>query len=127
MIKRKTTINEVKSGFDKVFACGYCDLSYIMYGVEPIAYNSGVYGWNWDLYSNLWDVSHRDNYNAIITGYRNLKGLWVPDEIIERYTNEAKSILAACDEITDPNDKIWARVERLQEMRKRFWAELDNL
>lgn len=83
------------------FRCGYCDMYYIMHGVEPAYYNCGVYGWNCDIYTvgNI----------AITTGYRNMRGERVPDGLITEYTNRAKKILE--NQFRRPYTEICAELE----------------
>ena len=88
-MKTKTTIKNIRNNWRKVFYCGYCDLQYIMRGKEPTYYNAGVYGWNCDIYCDF----KRDI--AITTGYRNMTGKRIPDELIEKYTENAKEIIYA--------------------------------
>lgn len=84
-MKIKSTM-KVLNNFTKVFRCGYCDLQNIYKFTEPTYYNSGVYGWNCDIYTYGLTV-------AITTGYRNLKGSRIPDEIIRKYDKIAREIL----------------------------------
>ena len=86
MKKEHITIKRIRESWDKKFYCGYCDLYYIMKGKEPTYYNSGVYGWNCDIYTDY----KRDI--AITTGYRNMTGKRIPSELIEKYTKIAKNI-----------------------------------
>ena len=86
-MKKKTTMTYITGSFRKVWRCGYCDLQYIMKGIEPNFYNSGVYGWNCNIYIDwLHDT-------AITTGYRNMRGERIPDEIIEEFTERAKDVI----------------------------------
>ena len=86
MAKIKTTNKYIKQVWKHVYRCGYCDLQYIMRGDEPMYYNCGIYGWNYDVYCDY----RRDI--AITTGYRNMVGKSIPDGLIEKYTNIAKEI-----------------------------------
>lgn len=85
-MKIKTSIKYVKSNFSKCFYAGYCDLYYIMRGTDPDYYNSGVYGWNCDVYCDS-----RDDI-AITTGYRNMTGSRIPSELIQKHTEIAKQL-----------------------------------
>lgn len=85
-MKIKASIKYVKSNFSKCFYAGYCDLWHIMKGEDPIYYNSGVYGWNCDVYCDF-----KRNI-AITTGYRNMTGERIPSELIEKHTKIAKDI-----------------------------------
>ena len=79
-MKTFTTIKAIKDRYDgNIYRCGYCDLQKIFNGVEPDHYNSGVYGWNCDIYiiGNI----------AITTGYSNTCGKKIPHEIIRKYND----------------------------------------
>ena len=116
MSKQHTTMKYIRQNWNKVFQCGYCDLQYIMKHEEPSYYNAGVYGWNCDVYCDY----ARDI--AITTGYRNMRGRAIPHEIIEKYSNIAKEI---CE---DYWKKSFEEVnEALEENRKNFYIELDNM
>ena len=115
-MKIETSMKAIKNNFVKVFRCGYCDLQYIMKYRDADYYNSGVYGWNCDVYATY----NRDI--AITTGYRNMAGACIPSEILQKYSNIAKEILENTFHI--PYDKIW---DMLNENEQNFWKELDNL
>ena len=115
MAKIKTTNKHIKAIWEHVYRCGYCDLQYIMRGEEPVYYNCGVYGWNYDAYCD-----YKRNI-AITTGYRNMTGARVPDELIEKYTNIAKEILE--DYWKKPYEEIQ---KALEENRENFFEELLN-
>lgn len=103
------------NNYNKVFRAGYCDLQYIMKYEDPIYYNSGVYGWNCDVYCDFAkDI-------AITTGYRNMRGERIPDEILEKYTAIAK-------EISENYKMPYAEMkEKLDENRQNFFDELDKI
>ena len=103
------------NNYNKVFRAGYCDLQYIMKYEDPIYYNSGVYGWNCDVYCDFAkDI-------AITTGYRNMRGERIPDEILEKYTAIAK-------EISENYKMPYAEMkEKLDENRRNFFDELDKI
>ena len=113
MAKIKTTNKYINNAWRKVFRCGYCDLQYIMRGEEPVYYNCGVYGWNYDAYCDY----KRDI--AITTGYRNMTGRMIPDELIEKYTDIAKEICK--NEWNKPYEEI---KEALEQNRRNFFDEL---
>lgn len=85
MAKQKAAMNICK-GFDRVFSAPYCALQSICPEsfIQPRYYNSGVYGWNNDMYVI--------NGVIITTGYRNLRGEEIPPEIIEKYSEKAVAI-----------------------------------
>ena len=103
------------NNYNKVFRAGYCDLQYIMKYEDPIYYNSGVYGWNCDVYCDFAkDI-------AITTGYRNMRGERITDEILEKYTAIAK-------EISENYKMPYAEMkEKLDENRRNFFDELDKI
>lgn len=115
-MKIETTMKRVVQLYPKVFRCGYCDLQNIFKYEEPVYYNCGVYGWNCDIYVNF----KRDI--AITTGYRNMRGERVPDEIIRKYDAIAREILKSTWEVS--YDELKAK---LDENRENFLNELDNL
>ena len=85
MAKFKTTRSTVRAMFPRCFRVGYCDLQSLLHYEEPIAYNFGVYGWNFDVY-NVDGV-------AITTGYRNMCGDNIPYEIAREYEEKARAIV----------------------------------
>lgn len=116
MAKIKTTIKYVKQVWGKVYRCGYCDLQYIMKYEDPMYYNSGVYGWNCDVYCDF------KTDTAITTGYRNMAGERIPSELIEKYSEIAKKI---CDQHwgKDYEEKL----AELEQNRRNFFDELAKI
>lgn len=115
-MKIKTTNKYIKTIWRNVYRCGYCDLQYIMKGTDPVYYNCGVYGWNYDVYCD-----YKRNI-AITTGYRNMTGERIPSELIEKYSNIAKEIY----------NQHWGKdyEEKLAELernRENFFEELLNI
>lgn len=106
----------VKALWKNVYQCGYCDLQFIMKGEEPTYYNSGVYGWNCDVYTDF----KRDI--AITTGYRNMRGKTIPHELIEKYSKVAEEIQK--DYWSKPYEKIQ---EELAQNRENFFEELSKI
>lgn len=115
-MKTHTTIKSIRQNWGNVWRCGYCDLQYIMRYEEPAYYNSGVYGWNCDIYCDF----ARDV--AITTGYRNMTGRVIPNELIERYSKVAKNIMA--DSVAASYDEV---KKALDQNRERFFDELANI
>lgn len=115
-MKKHTTIKSIKKNYTKTFQTGYCDLQDIFHSIEPDYYNSGVYGWNCDIYT--------DNTRsiAITTGYRNMTGLLIPAEIINKYSEIAKNILK--NQFIKKYDEI---IKALEENRNNFFAEIEKL
>ena len=115
-MKSKISMKEVSKNWKYVFSAGYCELFYIMDNVEPDAYNSGIYGWNCDIYFNyMHDI-------AISTGYRNMRGKMIPHELIEKYSSIAKEI------VSKPFATPYEETKKaLDANRENFFAELMNL
>ena len=116
MTKIKIDMKRINNGFRKVFRAGYCDLCYIFMYENPQYYNSGVYGWNCDIY-----VDYKRDI-AITTGYRNMRGASIPYELIKKYSDIAKEI---CNKpFSVPYDEIKAA---LDENREKFLDELEKI
>lgn len=110
MSKIKTSMKYIKALYPVVFCCGYGDLQYICIGEDPVYYNCGVYGWNCDIYVNF-------KYNAAITtGYRNMRGVRIPSEILCKYSKIAENIY---------HNYVWGESsEALSKNREEFWDAL---
>lgn len=112
-MKIKTTRKELHNSFKNVYQCGYCDLQYIFLYEEPLFYNSGVYGWNFDGFP-VWGTD-----TVIITGYRNMTGERIPSELIKKYSDKAENI---CKKYSFKDyDK---RKKALERNKNRFISEL---
>ena len=115
-MKAHTSIKFIKNYFSKVYYCGYCDLQDIFCYEAPQYYNSGVYGWNCDIYCDY----ARDI--AITTGYRNMAGKRIPNELITKYTEKAKAILENTYVVSFEEVK-----KALDENREAFLDELQKI
>lgn len=83
-MKFKTTRKAIVDGSSNVRCAGYCDLQHLLHNHGPVAYTSGVYGWNFDVY---------DVYGVTIcTGYRGMPGPRL--EKISEYEEKARAILS---------------------------------
>lgn len=115
-MKTNASIKYIRQHWNKVYRCGYCDLQYIMRYTDPVYYNSGVYGWNCDVYCDY----KRDI--AITTGYRNMAGKMIPSELIKKYSDIAKEICK------DTWGKPYSEIrEAMDENRDNFFAEVDKI
>lgn len=113
-MKMKATRNYIRKMFDdNVYCTGYCALQHIMIGCDPVYYNCGINGWNFDCY-----VDYNTN-TAVTTGYSNTVGIQIPKEIIEKYDGKAKEILASA--------KWDERMECLEENRRDFFNALAEI
>lgn len=83
-MKYKTTAKAIKEGYAKIICCGYCNLQSLLSCEDPVAYSSGVYGWNFDVYAF--------NGVAIATGYRGMpsKNTKAPYDLIREYEKKAE-------------------------------------
>ena len=67
-MKMEMTRNQIADlPVDKIVTVGACELQDLLSGVDPIGYNAGICGWNYDVYV-IGDV-------CILTGYRVLKSI----------------------------------------------------
>lgn len=83
-MKFKTTRNKINQNYKNVICVRYCKMDYLLTNHDPIAYNSGVGGWNCDIY----DV----NGVAIVTGYRPWGNIRPDSDTIKKYEDEARRI-----------------------------------
>ena len=104
-MKKKITRNEMKRQYNNIIKIGYCDAQYILYYDEPQFYNSGVYGWNYDVYA-FGDV-------AICTGYNSIGNVKPEYEIIRKYDDLARLIVTG-------SDSYDVKVEKVQSLRNEF-------
>ena len=86
MKKYKTSMKAIKANNSKVICIGYCAAQHLLYFTNPIAYSSGTYGWNCDFYQI-------EPNTVIATGYR-VAGKLVNYTIVEKYDDEAKTIIS---------------------------------
>lgn len=84
-MKVRVTQKQIKEGYDKILIVGYCDLYYLLRGLDPRYYTCGVYGWNSDIY-------HYDNRIAICTGYRPFGNVQTNWELNNKYNEKAREI-----------------------------------
>ena len=105
--KIKTTRKQIKNSFSKIFYCGYCDLDEIT-TKSPLLYNSGVYGWNYDVYvfGNI----------AVTTGYRGMFGKRIDFDFLQSLQKEAK----------ENNKLMWSDSEKYHEKQIEIEQKLIN-
>lgn len=82
-MKFKTTRKAVTESSNTILKVGYCDLAYLLKFEEPIAYTSGVYGWNADIY--------KLDGLTIVTGYRPF-GNYENYDLVHEYEDKARKI-----------------------------------
>lgn len=106
MSKIRTTRKHIRNMFENVYSTGYANLQYIFDRSDATYYNYGVYGWNWDGYTDY------ETDTCITTGYRNTIGKRVPAELINKYTDKAKAIRAEFEgRYTEMRDALDANKE----------------
>ena len=99
-MKFKTTRKAIVEGSVKLVCAGYCDLQTLLRNHSPIAYTSGIYGWNFDVYEV--------NGLTICTGYRGMPGRRANN--IGEYERKARAIM---DEYSRNYEERCADVEKL--------------
>ncbi len=87
-MKFKIARRELKENY-RCVAVGYCDLQYLLRNCSPVAFNSGVYGWNYDVYT----FEQYSTNIAICTGYRGMPGIPIDYNIYTKYEAKAKEII----------------------------------
>lgn len=90
-MKFKTTQKAIKEGYNKILCIGYCDLQYLLYYKNPVAYTSGVYGWNADVYDIGGGI-------AICTGYRPIGNIRPNHNLQKEYDEKAEKIVLSWNE-----------------------------
>ena len=82
-MKLHTTRKAIVQNSPRIVSAGYCDLYYLLSCIEPFAYTTGIYGWNFDAY----EVDGL----TICTGYRNVPGRTANN--IEEFEQRARGIM----------------------------------
>lgn len=98
----KVTNKSVKQGCVNIVSAGYCELYYLL-GREPIAYTTGVYGWNYDVFNV--------NGVTVCTGYRGMPGPHAPRT--GEFNSRARDIFHSDDDYQTKQNK-------LEHLRKEF-------
>ena len=78
---RKMTRNDLSGNIVKI---GYNKMYYLLKFEYPAGYNSGRYGWNYDIF--------KFNNITIVTGCRNMTGVKIDIDIIKPYEDKARII-----------------------------------
>lgn len=84
-MKFKTTAKAIRNEGGHIIKIGYCDAQHLLHYHDPIAYTSGVYGWNFDVYEIMG--------TTICTGYRGMVGRPVNYERLREYEKKAQEIV----------------------------------
>lgn len=114
-MKFKVTRKEIKENYRAVSVpCGA--LQSLLHYRRPVAYNSGIYSWNF----NVYDFSHDFGTNiCICTGYRNCPGVHVDYEIYKKYEDKAKEVIYGDTSYT-------VKKERLDDLIREFLDEIEE-
>lgn len=80
----KATRKSINETFRNVYSIPYCSIQYLTMDVAPVAYTSGVYGWNADVYA-IGSV-------ALVTGYRPF-GKVVDKSVVDSFEDRAKQLV----------------------------------
>lgn len=112
-MKLKTTRKEIKNkvASNYIWQVGYCGMQHLLYYKNAIAYTSGVYGWNFDLYEV--------DGVYFTTGYRNMIGKQVNYELLRKYEGQADLVINTFGLYTHEEKR-----ERVTELLKEFIREL---
>lgn len=106
--KMKMTRNQIADlPVDKIVTTRACELHHLLSGIDPVGYNAGINGWNYDVYV-IGDV-------GILTGYR-VPNKYPRAEKIEEYEQEASKIVSSRMSALDI-------VSELNKLREAFVAE----
>ena len=82
-MKFKATKKQIKNYYSNIYSIGYCNAQYLLDGISPFAYSTGVYGWSCDYY----EVENI----CISTGYNTI-GENINYDLVKKYDNKAKAI-----------------------------------
>lgn len=85
-MKFKTTKKAIMANYKTIIAVPYADLQYLLRFENPIAFTSGDYGWNADIY----DIG---NGVAICTGYRSFGNVKAGCIACCKYNQAAKDLI----------------------------------
>ena len=99
MNKVKTTLKAIRNSHVFVVPVGYCQLQFLLNYRSPVAYATGTYGWNCDLYSLSPDV-------GICTGYRTAGNVNYPFDRIREFDNRAAKIDRLAPDCRQQFDKL---------------------
>lgn len=98
---KKITMKETKRIYNHIIKVDYCELQNLLNLISPLAYTSGVYGWNADVYDF-------ESF-AIVTGYRPFGDIVASRELCYKYEQKAKEITDWFDGMPLPIRGDWDR------------------
>lgn len=106
-MKIKTTRKAIVNSSENLVSVGYCDLQTLLRNHSPIAYTSGVYGWNFDVYE-VYGLT-------ICTGYRGMPGRTANN--VREYERRARAIF------DEPGGTWEGKDERVENLLREFCAQ----
>lgn len=116
-MKYKTTKKETQNNYRNIIRVFYAELHYLLRFTEPVAYTSGVYGWNADVYDF--------DGVAIVTGYRPFGNITPDYEIVEKYNQLGKKIYKEKhNPAKEWNEEQEEKENRLNQLIKEFIKEV---
>ena len=116
-MKYKTTKKAIQENYKNIIRLGAVELYYLLKFTEPVAYTSGVYGWNADIY-DLGNV-------AIVTGYRSFGNISPNYGIVEKYNQLGKAIYEEeHNPVRDWNEEREDQENRLNQLINQFIKEV---
>lgn len=84
-MKFRTSKKFIMESGEKVYSTGYCEMQNLLHYEEPIAYTSGVYGWNYDVY--------KVDGIIICTGYRGMPGQRLDVDKVREAEEKAEKLI----------------------------------
>lgn len=85
MVKQLTK-KQVQEYYNNIISVGYCDIQFLLQGMEREGYTAGIYGWNADIYEI-------DKTTAIVTGYRPFGNISSNEKgLNKKYNEKARTI-----------------------------------
>lgn len=114
MGKIKLTRADVNRCFRRVYRAGYSQLEPLYREGDASGYNSGLYGWNWDLYEMPGRI-------AITSGYRSMVGAELP----ARCKKIIQNAVRYRDKMRAAGHYDYPKMEKyIRRARRQFEAEL---
>jgi hypothetical protein len=110
-MKIKTAKKSVKNAYYKIYKIGYCNAQYLLEGLSPFAYSSGIYGWSCDYYE-IEGI-------CISTGYSPI-GKNIDYDLIRKYEDKAMKIL------DNYNIDYQKRKNKVNKLLLKFIKEINN-
>ena len=101
-MKTRVIRKYIKNNYDHVLNLGGACINLLRYE-NPVYYNTGKYGWNWDAYEV--------NGVILIAGYRNMIGDRVDWDVLHEFDKRAKKI-----QDLDMTDNYYVRATKTREI-----------